>query len=227
MSMDTSGLGLKEQVLLAALECSGGDTRKTFTAEELIVHAWRKNKHAWGLRGFEDQYPDANKMLKELDAHAGKQGIVGQGILEKVHQRVYRITPAGLAAASELQPSDKITRQKATRELALAVKQILEHPVFKSWIADNSRPKYFREAGHFWGIAPGTPAKTVRERVTFIERTLQAALDVLAHKGVEEVIEQRGKILYERNDIERCLEFQRILKERFARDLLLLDPAMK
>jgi len=225
--MDASGLGLKQQVLLAALECSGGSIKKTFTAEELIVHAWRKDKRAWGLRGFEDQHPDANKMLKELDAHAGKQGIVGQGMLEKVQQRVYRITPVGLAAASALQPSDKIARQKATRELALAVKQILEHPAFKSWMGDSSRPKYFREAGHFWGIAPGTPAKTVRERVAFVEKTLKAALDILVREGVEEVIEQRGKILYERNDIERCLEFQKILKERFARDLRLLDPEME
>lgn len=225
--MDASGLGLKQQVLLAALECSGCDSKKTFTAEELIVHTWKKDKRAWGLRGFEDQYPDANKMFKELDAHAGKQGIVGQGMLEKVHQRVYRITPAGLAAASSLQPSDKIARQKATRELALAVKQILEHPVFKTWLGDHSRPKYFREAGHFWGIAPGTPAKTVRERVSFVEQTLQAALNVLSQEGVNEIIEHRGRILYERNDIERCLEFQNILKERFARDLRLLDPKME
>lgn len=225
--MDATGLGLKQQVLLAALECSGGDCKKTFTAEELIVHAWRKDKRAWGLRGFEDQYPDANKMVKELDAHAGKQGIVGQGLLEKVDRRVYRITPVGLTAASGLQPSDKIARQKATRELASAVKQILEHPTFKSWIGDSSRPKYFREAGHFWGIAPGTPAKAVRERVSFVEQTLRAALDVLSKEGVNEVIEQRGKILYERNDIERCLEFQNVLKERFGKDLRLLDPGIE
>jgi hypothetical protein len=113
--MDATGLGLKQQVLLAAFECSGGDSKKTFTAEELIVHAWKKDKRAWGLRGFEDQYPDANKIVKELDAHAGKQGIVGQGLLEKVDRRVYRITPVGLTSASALQPSDKIARQKATR----------------------------------------------------------------------------------------------------------------
>jgi hypothetical protein len=225
--MNASGFGLKQQVLLAALECSGGDSKKTFTAEELIVHAWQNDKPAWGLRGFENQYPDANKMLKELDAHAGKEGIVGEGMLEKVDRRVYRITPSSLAAASSLQPSDKIARHKANRELAVAVKQILEHPVFKSWITNSSRPKYFREAGHFWGIAPGTPPKAVRERVSFVERTLQAALDVLSKEGVNEIVEQRGKILYERNDIERCLEFQKVLKERFASDLRLLNPEMK
>ncbi len=223
--MDVKDLGLKQQILVAALECSAGDCRKTFTMEDLLVHAWRRDKHAWGLRGYEELYPDSDKIQKEIGARgAGQKGMVDLGLLERVHRRVYRLTPAGLAAASTLEPSDVIARGKADRELEIAVKQILEHPVFRKWLIDNTRPKYFREAGHFWGIAPGTPSKTVRERVSFVERTLNAALNVLKKRGVDEIIEQRGKVLFDRNDIERCLEFQSTLKQRFARDLRLLDP---
>jgi hypothetical protein len=222
--MDVRGLGLKQQVLLAAFECSDGDPDKTFTAEELLVHAWKNDKLAWGLRGFEDQFPDSDKIFKELDAHAGKQGIVGQGLLQKVHQRVYRLTPAGLAEAGALRPSDVIGREKADRKLEEAVRSILQHPVFGNWLTDPMRPKYFREAGHFWGIAPGTPARTVRERVTRVEQTLKAALKVLEQRGAEEIIAQRGRVLFDRKDIQRCLEFQSVLKQRFARDLRLLDP---
>jgi hypothetical protein len=225
--MDAKGLGLKQQILLAAFECSEGDLKKTFTSEDLLVHAWERDKLAWGLRGFEDNHPDSNKIVKELDAHAGKQGIVGQGLLEKVHRRVYRLTPAGIAAASELRPSDTIAREKASRELEEAVKKILEHRVFKEWLINPLRPKHFREAGHFWGIAPGTPPKTVRERVSYMEQTLNAALNVLEQRGVDEIIEQRGKVLFERKDIERCLEFQGTLKQRFAKDLKLLDPQIE
>lgn len=222
--MDVTGLGLKQQILLAAFELSSGDIHKTLTAEELLVHAWKRDKFAWGLRGFEETHPDSSKLFKELDVHAGKQGIVGEGLLEKVHRRVYRLTPTGLTAASALRPSDAVAREKADRQLELAVKQIIEHPVFKDWLKDPARPKYFREAGHFWGIAPGTPAKTVRERVTSVERTLKAALKTLKDRGVDEIIEQRGKILFDRKDIERCLEFESVLKQRFKGDLRLLDP---
>jgi hypothetical protein len=38
------------------------------------------------------------------------------------------------------------------------------------------------------------------------------------------MIEQRGKILFDRKDIERCLDFQAVLKERFQKELALLDP---
>jgi len=225
--MKVRGLGLKQQVLLAALECSGGDPKRTFTAEQLLIHAWERDRLAWGLRGLEDDHPDSDKIYKELDAHAGKQGIVGQGLLEKVHRRVYRVTPAGLAAASTLQPSDAIAREKTSRVLEEAVRAILEHPVFKDWLVDPTRPKYFREAGHFWGIAPGTPPRTVRDRVGSVERTLKAALEILQQRGVEEIMQQRGKVLFDRKDIERCLEFQATLKQRFARDLKLLDPEIE
>jgi|SRR5437867_3136629 len=222
--MNFKGLGLKQQILLAAFELTGGDLNITFTAEELLVHGWKNDNQAWGLRGFEKLHPDSSKLFKELDAHAGKQGIVGEGLLEKVHRRVFRLTPTGLAEASSLRPSDAIAREKADRQLEQAVKQIIEHPVFKDWLRDPARPKYFREAGHFWGVAPGTPAKTVLERVTAVERTLTAALKALDTRGTNEFIEQRGKVLFERKDIERCLEFQNVLIERFARDLKLLAP---
>src|SRR5437899_1648728 len=162
--MDFKNLGLKQQILLAAYELTQGDLQKTVTAEQLLVHAWNEDKHAWGLRGFEEHHPDSSKLFKELDVHAGKQGIVGEGLLTKVHQRVYRLTAAGLAAASDLAPSDTIARGKADRQLEAAVKQILEHPVFRQWLRDPPRPKYFRDAGHLRGIAPGTAYKTLLAR---------------------------------------------------------------
>jgi hypothetical protein len=223
--MDFKSLGLKQQIVLSAYELTGGDLQKTVTAEQLLVHAWNEDKHAWGLRGFEEHHPDSSKLFKELDVHAGKQGIVGEGLLTKVHQRVYRLTASGLAAASNLRPSDTVARGKADRQLEAAVKQIVEHPVFKDWLKDPTRPKYFREAGHFWGIAPGTPPKTVRERVASVERILQAAINALKDRNLNEIIEQRGKVLFDRKDIERCLEFQSVLKERFRKELRLLDPS--
>jgi len=225
MKVDIKGLGLKEQVLVAALECSEGSCQKEFTFEDLLVSAWKKDKQAWGLRGYEQDHPDGEKMHREVDSRGGaNKGIVALGFLEKVQPRIYRLTTSGLAAASNLLPSDAISREKADRQLEQAVKQIIEHPVFRDWLKDSTRPKYFREAGHFWGIAPGTPPKTVFERVSAVERTLSSALKALDERGVSEFIEQRGKVLFERKDIERCLEFQRVLTERFKRDLALLAP---
>lgn len=223
--MDVKGLGLKDQVLVAAAELTEGDCKKTFTMEDLAVHAWKNNKGAWGLRGHEMNYPDADKLRKELTSRGTDQkGLADSGLLERVGPQLYRLTPAGLSAAAALTPSDEISQQRATRELEVAVRKILEHPVFKDWQNDPRRPKYFRDAGYFWGIAPGTPPKTIRERIGFVDQTLQAAMTRLDAHDVDEIVAQRGRVLFDRNDIERCQEFQATLKQRFAKDLKILDP---
>jgi hypothetical protein len=226
--LDSKGSGLKEQVLLAALRCSDGSCEKPFTIEDLLVCAWKKEKSAWGLRGYETEYPDADKIHKELDSRGlASKGIVGLGYLEKVHHRVYRLTPAGLMASSTLRSFDPVIRERAGRRLEQAIKQILEHPVFRMWLKDPALPTRFRDAGHFWGIAPGMPSQTVRKRVDFVEWTLKAASDFLNGAVLDGVSELRGKVLFQREDIERGWEFHESLKKRFSRDLAILDSKVK
>jgi hypothetical protein len=211
---------LKQQVLLAALDCSDGDSERTFTFEELLVRAWERDPLPWGLRGFERQYPDSERIHRELDSRGGgSRGLVALGLLERVQARVYRLTPKGLAAASELTPEDAAVREKVERKLETEVRRILEHPIFKDWLRDSKKPSQFRDACHFWGVAPGTPSHVIRDRIQRVEQTLEAALDVLDSRGVDEVGKPRGTLLYDRRDIERCREFQESLRQRFAEDL--------
>jgi hypothetical protein len=221
-------IGLRQQVLLAAFECSGGDLQKTFTAEELLLSAWKRDRAAWGLRGHETEHPDSEKIYKELDrvsvrGRNVRGGLASLGLLEKVHQRTFRLTAAGLAMASEAAGTDSGVRATAERGLADAVATILSHPVFIQWIRDPSMPKYFRDAGHFWGIAAGTPPSVIRARIATIDRTLEEAASVLREKGVEEIAGRHGKALFDTVSIDRAVEFQSMLKRRFANDLSTLQ----
>jgi hypothetical protein len=218
MTVDTKKMGLQPQVLLAAVDCSDGDLDKTFTAEDLLIRAWERNKTAWGLAGYEQDHPDSERICRELNAR-GTSGLVGQGLLEQVSALVFRLTPAGLAAASELNPDDMKVREKASRVLQEQIKAILGHAVFRAWLEDPSTPKSFHKVGGFWGIAPGTPPRVARERVAFVEVTLRAAEALLITRDVQTISDQRGRALFDHQDIQRCLEFQRTMKERFAREL--------
>lgn len=219
---------LREQVLLAALDCCGGDPEKTFTLEDLIVAAWKRDRLAWGLRGYEQEHPDGDRLRKEIDSRGAREGIpasglVASGLLSRVRERIYRLTPAGLAAAAEVVGAEPDTRGKAERVLADLVGAILSHSVFLMWLKDPNSPKHFRDAGHFWGIAPGTPARVIQTRILDVDRTLERALGLLAAGGVDEVVIRRGKALFDRADIERAMKFQTLLKERFAKDLTMLQ----
>jgi hypothetical protein len=220
-------IGLREQVLLAALECSEGDLERTFTAEDLLLTAWKRDPAAWGLRGHEAEHPDSERIYTSIDRRNVRGGIVGMGLFEKVRQRTYRLTPAGLKAASELAGADPIFKGKAERQLADAVASILSHPVFREWLADAGSLKRFREAGHFWGIAPGTPASVIRARIRNIDHTLSAASSLLESRDADEIAARHGKRLFDRNDIMRALEFQATLKRQFANDLATLGVELQ
>ena len=224
-SKSSRGPSLRQQVLLAALDCSGGDLDKAFAAEDLLLAAWARNPLAWGLRGYESKHPDSERIYVELDRAQVKGGMVGLGLFEKVRQRTYRLTPAGLQAASEVETADSGFRGKAERALADEVRRILSHPIFVGWLKDPASPKRFGEAGHFWGIAPGTPSRVVVERVKRVEHTLSKAEELLEAKHVDEVGDSHGRVLYERQDLMRCRDFQNELKRRFAEDLRFLGAA--
>lgn len=216
----------KGLVLRAALGCSEGDPRKTFSFEELLVQAWRETPDSWGLRGFEQEHPDPERLHRELSPRGkGQPGLVGEGLMEKVGgkvERLYRITPKGLAVASKLVPVSSTAREQADRAIEVEVLRIIEHPVFLQWLKDRSKPKRFREAGHFWGIAPGTPPKTAQERVRNVEETINAALNLLRGKEDDQSRGGHSGLRYGREDLERSLEFQDTIKERFEADLKIL-----
>jgi hypothetical protein len=227
-SAKTGRIGLRQQVLLAALDCSTGDLSRTFTAEDLLLAAWKRDPLSWGLRGYEDKHPDSERIYVELDRASvrGRNvrgGLVGIGLFEKVRQRTYRLTPAGLVEASMVTGADSSAQGKAERGLANEISRIVSHPVFQAWLKEPSFPKSFRDAGHFWEIAPGTPPTVIRARLGRIDQTLEKASSLLATKGVDGIAERHGKSLFDRADIDRASEFQNILKERFAADLAALQ----
>ncbi|MCH7729238.1 MAG: hypothetical protein IH991_22570, partial [Planctomycetes bacterium] len=149
--MDVKTLSLKEKMLIAAVEGTNGNCDKTFTMEDLAVWAWERDKSAWGLRGYEDEHPDLDKIRKDMGARgADSKGMVQMAWVERIQPRVYRLTAAGLAEYAILGKSSPDLQEKVGRELESEVRRILEHPVFRDWLKDNNKPRFFREVGHFF-----------------------------------------------------------------------------
>ena len=241
--VQTNTLTLNEKILIAAFVLQGGDLHKKFTAEDLLIEVWKQDTGAFGLRNYESRYPDSNKLFTKLD---GKDGLVRKGILKKVADRTYTITPAGMSLATSLTPVDEQTKLKVNRELYEAIKKVLNHKVFAEWLKDPKKPDKFRDAGWFWGIAPGNPPTVVEERLANLEQSLQEAKkkasasggkividikgidknvkEILILKGNSQMDEHKSKIFLDLKDIDRCMEFHEILKKRFEKELnIMLD----
>lgn len=212
-------LTLNDKILKAALSLTEGDLKRKFTAEELLVNVWNEDNSSFGLRGFEEKHPDSNKLYTKLD---GKDGIVKKGIFKKVGERIYVLTEAGLSIAMSLGSPKEEYEIKLERSLQTALSKIINHEIFLKWLKSPDEPKRFREAGWFWGIAPGTPPNIVKGRLQDVEKLLNTAKEHLKKKGAKKVIEQHGKVLFDKKMLEKCSEFHKALKERFKKDLEIL-----
>ena len=221
--MTRSSVDLKRQLLLAAVQCSGGETGRTFTFEELLVAAWKQDRSSWGLRGFENDYPDSERIHRELDSRGkNSKGLVELGWLDKVRPRIYRLNLKGLAETGRTKPEHKVLREKIRRESEDQIRRILEHPTFQQWLGDHDKPKRFRDAGAFWDVAPGTPPTVIEKRIQGIDDILDTASELLDASGADALASGRGVFLFDRTDVSRCREFQEALKLRFADDLRVL-----
>jgi hypothetical protein len=132
------------------------------------------------------------------------------------------MTLKGLAETGRTKPEHKVVREKIRRQSEEEVRRILEHPIFHQWITDPERPKKFRDAGTFWNVAPGTPSAVISKRIQAVDDVLSTAVQLLDEAGVEGLGSGRGVLLFDRTDIERCQEFQQMLKSRFSSDLRVL-----
>lgn len=69
-----------------------------FGESDLVLAAWKLDPGAFGLRGFEDQYPDSREVRWRL---MGNRGLAGRGLLERRGIDRYALTPFGRLAASD------------------------------------------------------------------------------------------------------------------------------
>ena len=138
------------------------------------------SKCIWATR-VRASVPDSNKIFKSIDS---KGGLVAKALIAKVGDRTFKVTPAGFARAAVLRPSHRDLR-KPDRGLAAEINKIISHPVFREWLDDPQKPNKFYAAGHFWGIAAGTPPKVIRDRLKHIEVTLATGLDYLDRNNTD------------------------------------------
>jgi len=148
-----------EKILLSAheLENSG---KSPFSAEELVVKAWENDRSLFGLQGYSDHYPDSNRVLSNI---MGNKGLKGRGWIEKVGEKLYRLTASGSSVARGLAGSAQSTASRVStidRKQIAVIVRMLESPAYKKKNAHDEENILFRDACKFWGISSYSDAAT-------------------------------------------------------------------
>lgn len=214
---------VSEMILLSAvaLEEQG---HSPFTAEELIVAVWQRYPKPFGLKGFVERHPDANKVLTSL---MGEKGIVRRGWLVKMGQKLYALTRDGRSEAGRLvckergeadAPPPPPREEKLPRELEQFLLGLLESSAVHKY-QENRKPELtFADACRFWAITENLTGSALDARLEAFRNTLA---DVKRRMGRGSLLlsTRRSVSLDEVTQLDHVHAF---LTQRFDRHLNLL-----
>jgi DNA-binding PadR family transcriptional regulator len=206
-----------EKILLAAdqLEKQG---RSPFTAETLIVAAWRQFPETFGLRGYVDLHPDSNKVLSSI---MGEKGLARRGWLVKLAKKEYALTREGrrvlarLLQQEEPEPSRTI---RLPREQERFLVSLLDSTALRKMEEGRKQELTSADAWRFWDITQNLRGEAVDQHLQRVERFLQSLERELAQADIE----LAGGRIITAGDLRVLANVHRYMLDRFAQHLKLL-----
>ncbi len=218
MAPDLAELTVADKILIAAAEL--GDS--TFTAEDLVVAAWRSFPETFGLRGHlaDDSrplYPDSNRVFAEI---MGTKPVRKRGWVEKVGNKRYRLSEAGRQRVAQ------VTGRTSTRKTALDrvtvddVKRLLASRAVTKNQSGRAEEITFLDACALWNITPRSNSKELTVRLSTFDLLLER---VAATIGDEEFVLKHGDVAYSPDDLRMLRDLSERLKARFKAELQVIN----
>ncbi|UCD58979.1 MAG: hypothetical protein JSV16_07705 [Candidatus Hydrogenedentota bacterium] len=214
-------MGIADKLLVTALHIEEAG-KQVFSAEDLVVRAWGEFPDAFGLQGYYDGngnaiYPNSNRVYAEI---MGSKPLRKQGLLQKVGNKMYRLTEAGRVRAKRVEnTAGAKTEGKWVlgREQVDQIKRLFESKAAQKHRAGNLDEVTFFDACGFWGISPRSGAKDLWSRFASIESVLDAGVAALGERTAASA--KHGAEVYSENALNGLKEFHRILQHKFQHEI--------
>jgi hypothetical protein len=204
-----------EVVLIAASDLAGPAGQGEFSEWQLSEAAWKRDQNRFGMRGFEDRYPDHKRVMKEI---MGKTSAVQRGFLEKTRPNHYRLSAVGRSEVARLAAGGPIAGELQSMSATYdGLLPFLDHRVFRGWLKDQNEPRTWLGAAAFLALRSHTPNELNNQ----LRAPLRFAADGL--KWLDENQRDhltRGPVgggrAVTRLEVEKLREFVAVLQKRFA-----------
>ena len=216
-------LGITDKLLISAHELESGG-KAPFSAEDLVVAAWKRYPYDFGLSGYLDErgrpsYPNSNRVYAEI---MGSKPLRKQGLLRKVGTKMYRLTEAGRARAAAAAAANSSTDSGPQRLVIPREQTEFIRRLFESRAATKARSEKlddvsFFEACGFWGISPQSGAKELSSRFAHLEAVITAARTALGDRSVARM--GQGAVLYSIDDLKALLSVHEALQAQFSSEI--------
>ncbi len=217
-------LSIVEKLLLVATELENAD-RRPFSAEDLVVWAWRKYPDTFGLSGYIDKtgnskFPDSNRVYAEI---MGAKPIRKRGFLVKVGRKQYQLTESGHAMAGSLlsrNNANPTTKTKLPRDTQQEIIRLINTKAFEKFRSGAKDQIIFPDACAFWRISPRSSSIELKGRTENISRVLDAAREVTSDRPIS--FEHRSQT-YDHRDMEQLLKLHQHMKSEFKHEIKIIE----
>jgi hypothetical protein len=207
-----------EKILLAAFQLEEAG-QSPFSAEALIVSAWLKYPRTFGLKGYDDKYPDSNKVLASI---MGEKGLTRRGWLAKMGQKLYALTRDGRQVVRRLLHADDDATPpapvKASREQERLLNALFASTAWQKYQEGREQDLNFADACRFWGITDNHSGDALDAR---LEQVGAALAEVEREIGLGSATLSNGRSV-SADEAGTLADFNAQLRDRFARHLTLL-----
>lgn len=220
-----SSFSVVQKLLISAydLEESG---KKPFSAEDLVVRAWKFFPDTFGLGGYRDGngilcHPDSNRVFAEI---MGSKPIRKKGFLKKVGVKRYQLTAAGVENArmissrfydsSDQEPD--IGKTGLSRETKQQLKRLFSSKAVEKYKEKRVDDITFYDACAFWGISPRSSAIQLEGGISNLGNVVESALR--DSKGKKLTLEHGG-FPYTNKHLEELLHVHNEIQAKFQKQL--------
>ncbi len=211
-------LSVADKLVVAAYKLTL-DGKSPFTAEDLVVAAWRAYPDTFGLPGYagvdgRSIYPDSNRVFAEI---MGTKPVRQRGYLIKVGNKLYQLTEAGThyAGALESKPIG-IEKVGLARDLKDELERLLKAKAAGKFKTGRIDEITFHDACGFWKISARSTAIEFTGRYNNIERLLASAKAATQEKGI---VLRHGGDAITLGDVNNIQEIHHFMRERFAAEI--------
>lgn len=216
-------LTVPEKILVAALKLR--ETKKSFSAEDLVVQAWELFPDTFGLSGYTDRYPDSNRIFTQI---MGTKGLRGKGWLRKIGEKRYSLSGKGLSDGDViLSTSTSVEANKGTvsqrelkREVFNQLDRLLSTIAAQKALAGEEDIS-FTEASAFWDISARSNANTLTHKFADLENALGATKDAIKKSGDTESMTV-GRLVLTAGDLEKLSALHTSLIDKFDEELSII-----
>jgi hypothetical protein len=208
-------LTVPEKILSCAVELD--QEKGTFSAEDLVVRCWERFPDTFGLQGYADSHPDANRVLTNI---MGSKGLRGKGWLRKVREKRYRVTEAGRHAAMSLAGVELSEAQRAgslSRETTDILGRLITSRAVQKYRLQEALT--FGDLCSFWNISPRSNAYQLRDAITGAEAAIDAAGAWLESRAAGSLVLPGTTLHITSRDLDLARTLHRHLLDLFAGEL--------